>query len=264
MSGKNRDLIENQYKNSSNLNMRIQLHEKFSTNKQDWHLWLFEQYRIPTHSRILELGCGNGVFWVKNSHRIPNDWDITLSDFSIGMLEDAQKNIGKNSSIHYKVVDIQDIPFEDQSFDVVIANHMLYHVPNRNKAFQEVQRILKPDGVFYASTIGKRHMAELKILISSFDPQLQINAFAGADRFGLENGKEQLSEWFSNVNLKKFDDALVITEAQPLIQYVLSTSLAEVLVGEKLDEFVEFIENKLKTEGFIYITKDSGLFEAFY
>ena len=54
-------LLAQQYNTSSNLNARIQLHERFSTNPLDWHRWVFEQFQIPENSRVLELGSGTGL-----------------------------------------------------------------------------------------------------------------------------------------------------------------------------------------------------------
>ncbi|WP_416144337.1 hypothetical protein [Planococcus koreensis] len=84
------ELIE-QYHNASNLEARIKLHELYSLNKKDWFTWLFEQYQIDSGSKLLELGCGDGTFWAKNEQFIPNDWNVVLSDFSPGMLADAQR-----------------------------------------------------------------------------------------------------------------------------------------------------------------------------
>jgi ubiquinone/menaquinone biosynthesis C-methylase UbiE len=259
------ELLKNQYKDSSNLDSRIRIHDMFSTNKKDWHLWLFEQYSIPENSSILELGCGNGVFWAKNKHRIPSDWNIILSDFSSGMLQDAQNNLRGFPNIQYKQIDAQDIPFEDNHFDVVIANHMLYHVPDRNKAFKEVRRILKSEGVFYAASNGKKHMEETVELLKEFDPELMYSHSKLSENFGLENGKEQISKCFSRVSLREFEGGLEVTEVQPLVQYLLSynSSIKETLTGEKLAEFTKFLKNKMQENGgVIKITKSTGLFEA--
>ncbi len=57
--------------------------------------------------------------------------------------------------VQFKEIDAQSIPFEDETFDAVIANHMLYHVPDRPKAIAEIKRVLKPGGRLIATTIGK-------------------------------------------------------------------------------------------------------------
>lgn len=256
-------LMTQQYQNASNLSARQQLHDRFSTNKYGWHLWVFDQFNLSPESRILELGCGTGALWSQNAHRIPDDWSITLSDLSLGMLQDAQRNLHTSQRrFRFAAVDAQSIPFEDKSFDAVIANHMLYHVPDINKALSEIQRILKPNGRFYAATNGRDHMRELGELVRRFDPSIGFKAF---DRpFSLESGFVQLSRWFSKVNLKRYEDSLAVTEVEPLVAYVLSSmsKAKSVLVGDKLAEFINFMEQELTLHGAINITKDVGIFEA--
>ena len=70
------------------------------------------------------------------------------------MLHNAKETLQGQTGIEYRVIDIQDIPFADHEFDAVIANMMLYHVPDLQKGLREVKRVLKPDGTFYCATYG--------------------------------------------------------------------------------------------------------------
>ena len=110
--------------------------------------------------------------WKENANRIPPKWDITLSDLSSGMLDSAWRNLvvtGRN--FKFKEIDAQKIPFEDETFDAVIANHMLYHVPDRPKAIAEIKRVLKPNGRLFATTIGKNHHREMANWILQVNPR---------------------------------------------------------------------------------------------
>ncbi|WP_100489148.1 class I SAM-dependent methyltransferase [Sporolactobacillus pectinivorans] len=258
--------VKKQYQDASNLNIRIRMHQQYSTNKRDWHEWLFEQYQIEMGSRILELGCGDGTFWKKNRDCVPDSWMITLSDFSSGMLADTQQTMGEAPNISYRKIDIQNIPYEDNQFDVVIVNHMLYHVPDRQRAIQEVRRVLKPQGVFYASTIGEKHMMELNILLKGFDPALgDVLTNVQAAAFGLENGAEQLAPYFRYVQLKAFPGGLRIDDMHAIADYILSsgTEIKKIMTGAKLEDFIQYLEEeKEKQGGWIHITKATGLFEA--
>lgn len=142
-------LLDEQYRDASNLNSRITLHERFSTNPYGIFRWIFDHFDLPAGAHILELGCGSGQLWLKNLDRIPSGWSITLSDFSPGMLEEARGNLSQSGHpFAFQVIDAQSIPIEDESFDAVIANHMLYHVPDRAVALAEVRRVLRPGGAY--------------------------------------------------------------------------------------------------------------------
>ncbi len=260
------NLLEDQYKNSSKLNTRINIHEKYSENKNDWHLWLFDQLNISPNCRILEIGCGDGTFWLKNSERIVSSWNIILSDYSEGMVETVQKNLEGIPNIQYSQLNIEDIPYEDNSFDIIIANHMLYHVPNRKKALKEVRRVLKQEGAFYCSTIGVDHMKEFGELLKRFDPNLDYpSARENALKFGIENGSDQLRVYFNEIVYKGFPGGLKITDEKAIVDYLLSsnTDLNKILVNEKLSEFIYFLASEKKSNnGVINITKLTGLFES--
>jgi ubiquinone/menaquinone biosynthesis C-methylase UbiE len=257
-------LQTDQYKDSSNLDARIQLHRRFSTNKYGWARWVFDQFNLSSECDVLDVGCGPGYQWRENIDRVPKGGDIVLADLSIGMLRKARQHLGENQHLfRFRVVDAQAIPFADESFDVVVANHMLYHVPDVSKALAEIRRVLKPGGRFYASTVGKAHLQENYELVRRFAPEAALGDARPTLAFLLENGSDQISQWFSDVTLRRYEDALVVTEPELLIAYILSTAIAkDVLVGGKREAFARFVEQELASRGSIYITKDSGMFEA--
>jgi ubiquinone/menaquinone biosynthesis C-methylase UbiE len=234
-----RRLLADQYKEASNLKARVQLHDRFSTNKYGWHPWVFDQIRCPPQSRILEIGCGNGMLWSKNSARIPASWEIILSDYSPGMLKEAQNNLDHIKQIKdYRVIDAQKIDCADASFDVVIANHVLYHVPNRNKALAEIRRVLKNGGMFYTATNGAVNGPDIRDWVKKVRPELNTVA---KDWFSLETGATEVSAHFPRFTVKYYKDALKITETSPLTAYVQST-ISMRLGAKALAEFVKIVE----------------------
>jgi SAM-dependent methyltransferase len=257
-----RQYVSRQYRNAENLNARIALHLRFSTNPYGWLHWVFDQFHLPPRCRILELGCGPGDLWGENLGRIPAGWEITLSDSSTGMVDQARKNLADRSRVfQFDVIDAQSIPLPEASFDAVIADHMLYHVPDRPRAFSEIRRVLKAGGRLFASTIGQNHLRELAELISRFDPDLSSWGWHPPDTFLLETGAAQLSQYFSRVTLKRYEDSLMVTECAPLVDYLLSGRIETAV--ENRAAFARFVERELESRGgTIPVTKDSGLFSA--
>lgn len=255
-----------QYKNASNLRARIRIHELYSTNKEGWMQWYFKQLKLKDNSRILELGCGDASLWAKNINSIPEGWDITLTDFSQGMLKDAKKMLGNNAErFKFKIVDAESIPFENENFDVVIANHMLYHVPDIDRAFSEIYRVLKYGGYFYASTVGKNHMAQMREIAEKFGSgDITVKSWDYTEKFQLENGEKQLSRWFGCIELKRYEDNLIVTDPEPLIDYIFSMpgNERESFDRTELNELIESLKYEITKSGGIYITKDTGFFRA--
>ena len=254
--------LKKQYQDSANLDARIRLHQRFSVNKYGWQRWVFDQLQLPERSRILELGCGPGNLWLDNLDRLPAGWEIFLSDFSSGMLEQTRLNLKDRPGFQFECFNAQSIPFEDAHFDAVIANHMLYHVADKAAAFSEIRRVLKPGGVFYASTAGEQNLGEIRDLLCKFEAALAPWG-RGFDSFTLENGTAQLAEWFSEVKLYRFAQALEVTEAAPLVDYVLS-GWARQNLEKRLDPFRQFVRRELESHGgVLHITVDPCLFVSF-
>jgi SAM-dependent methyltransferase len=263
-------LLGSQYRDASNLNARIRLHELYSVRPRSLHGWIFDRIREREGEgtrRMLEIGCGPGTLWAANIERVPEAWDVTLSDFSPGMVEEA----GRNLALHrgrftFMQSDAQGIPFPDGTFDVVIANYMLYHVPDRAQAIGEMARVLRPGGKLYTATPGLGHMRELNEILHRIDPDAEPVGGPLISSFALENGREQFEPYFSRVELLNFEDGLedglVVTEAGPLADYILSTSYGERAGAWDRDEIVAYLENLMGKEGEIRISKVSGMFVA--
>jgi ubiquinone/menaquinone biosynthesis C-methylase UbiE len=263
-------LIAEQYKNANNLEARIALHAKFSTSKHDYHQWLFDYIKTRPFARVLELGSGSAKLWQVNGEHIPLDWTITLSDFSEEILEDTRKNvIAVSRKFTFKVMDAQNILFDDKIFDIVIANHMLYHVPDIDKAISEIRRVLKPDGRFYAGTGGLGHMKEMDDFIEEHMASRLHKGFErmGMGRFALENGAQYISKHFENVNVHKVPEShLHVTEVEPFMAYILSmarwSALTKDIAKGTVDEVVSNARTIAEEKLPIHITTSSGLFEA--
>lgn len=246
-------IVKEQYKNSNNLSARQNLHS-FNTNKRDWHKWFFEKMDIPKNSKILELGCGNGVLWQKNIQAVQENWQIVLSDFSEGMVKSAKENIS-NEKIKYEVIDIEDIPYADESFDVIVARHMLYLIPDIDKALSEVKRVLKPNGKFYVSTTGMSNFQELMKLVKDYDKNIDFDPRKYADKFGVENGSAILKKYFINVTLEPFDGQIMVHEAEPVVSYVTSISSVQ-----GVEDFYKHVEKEIDKKGVFCITTKAGMF----
>ncbi|MEO7002724.1 MAG: methyltransferase domain-containing protein [Ktedonobacterales bacterium] len=259
-------LRNEQYRDASNLNARIALHANYSVNPANWQRWVFDHLLAAlgtTEPRaVLEIGCGPAQLWVENTDRIPSVWDVTLADFSDGMIAAARDHLAAaDHAFTYQVADVQELPFADASFDAVIANHMLYHVPDRPRALAQIRRVLRPGGALFAATNGVDHLKELDALFTQFVPQVG-GRVRFSEAFTLENGEAQLRQVFPAVTLDTYEDGLVVTDVEPLMAYIRSMGDVRLLTDDLQRELKGYLTQQIASHGAFRITKSTGLFVA--
>jgi len=103
--------------------------------------------KLPHFSRSLEIGAGTGYFSLHMLMAGVID-EATCTDISPGMIEALRGNADQlGLDVTTEVCDAEALPFEDESFDLVLGHAVLHHIPDLNQAFAEFFRVLKPGGV---------------------------------------------------------------------------------------------------------------------
>ena len=260
--------IQEQYKNSSNLEKRIRIHD-YSTSGQDWMDWVYDKMEFNEGATVLEIGCGTGLLWLKNVHRLPQGLHLILTDRSEGMLEETRNNLApyseslkeRNITIEYRIMDANELSLEENGYDYIIANHMLYHVKNREACLQTIAKALKPKGTFFCSTVGNTHMRELHELVAAFDTRIEMPSINFTVGFQLENAKPQLHKFFSKIERLDHENDLIVDDADIIHDYVYSyPGNAPFILSQRGEEFRKMIQDKLEKEGAIFIHKSTGMF----
>lgn len=253
-----------QYIDSSNLNANIILQEKFSSNKDGWYNWVFRNMDLNKKCRVLEIGCGNGALWLKNLNNIDIDIDITLTDICQDMIDEAKGNLEKyNKNLSFKRINPNDIPFEDESFDIVIANHILFYMNDLDKVLSEIHRVLKKKGQFYCSTIGNDHMRELEQLLLGFNEKMKISEERLSAKFGIDNAELILNKYFENIDKYLYKDNLIVNDTKAILEYIYTIpgNILEIVDNKKKD-FEFYIDKNIKKSNAINITNSHILFKS--
>ena len=254
-SSNNTEAVKEQYKTSNGLDTRISFHDKYSTNKLGYGNWIVSNYQISAGMKVLELGCGTGSLWIGRDELISQFGKLVLTDFSEGMLETARKNLGEKDQIEYRVADIQDLPFEDNTFDMVIANSMLYHVPDIGKGLREVRRVLKAGGIFYCATFGENNFTDR--LAEWF--KLSGEDFKPNHSFTMQNGKGILSRFFDDITPLFYEDSFHITETEDLVEYLRSLASFKTVTDLPLQKIRDVLKEHAD-DGSIDLHKEYGMF----
>ena len=227
----------------------------YSTNKYGYGNWILSNYEIPEGAKALEVGCGTASMWVGHDDLIARCGILMLTDMSEGMLSTARENIGERKNVAYTLADIQDIPFEDDSFDVVIANSILYHVPKIECGIREVRRVLKNDGIFYCATYGEHNFTD--VLADWF--KLDGESFRPNHHFTMQNGEQILKAAFKYIEAKFYEDSLHITNIDDLVDYLRSLLSLKAINDLPFGRIHEILTQH-SCNGVIELPKEYGIF----
>ena len=230
--------------------------------------WMLEKLHLESGMRILEIGCGNAVFWKTVAPCLPENLEIHLTDYSEGMLESAEKIVTgiqkafpeKQLKFVFAKKDAENFTYSVTGFDRIMANHMLYHMKKEKRPglYQIIRELLKKDGIFSCSLIGKEHNRELHEILRKFYPGIRISS--ESFDISLETAEEELQQFFSKVEWWQQDNDLLVPDAGLVYNYVASYSkeAAEILKKDK-ENFLNRVEQKKNAEGLIYIHKATGV-----
>ncbi len=251
-----------QYQDAANLEARIAIHKRFSTGKSEWNDFVFDLLELREGMRVLELGSGSGALWRVILGRLPDELTIFLSDFSLGMATQAVAGLTPDPRFHVLCQDAMALAFPPRSVDLVIANHMLYHVASRGLAIANISRVLCSGGRLVCATNGPGHMRDLDELLAEFEPAYR-GMHAMSSSFNLENGEEQLRPHFALVELVMYPSDLWVTDAAQLAAYAYSTPLVKATISRaRQQDMMDFFQQRIAQDGGIAIRKQTGLFLA--
>ena len=239
-------VLRQKFIDSSSLSAEIKLIDQLDSDK-NWYEWVFERLDLRDKECILELGCGEGALWYKNESRSPQSLNVTLTEVTDDLLRCASQNLlGKFPHFKYEVIQLEKLAFSDESFDVVIANHVLFFSKNVNVILAEINRILKKGGRFYCSTIAKEHMKEIEALIKNYNKSITLGRSEKLKNFGYEKAKSLLEAQFMQVKSDHYDDELVIHCADELLNYIYSIpGQMLTIASSKKKEFETYIRKQL-------------------
>lgn len=265
-------LSEHAYASDEKLSVRQRIHKQYTTPMIDFPNWVLDRIDWRGDERVLDLGAGPGTYFGPVKARIPNGQHVG-GDLSFGMIRSQRENPAFSGSALTNL-DAQGLPFAENSFDVVLANHMIYHIPDIEQALVEIRRVLCPEGVLLAATNSAKNMPELRtlhrravLLLTDFKAKdTAINTSYTADRFSLENAPVLLARHFFAVSRHDLPSALVFSDVAPVLEYIESTrdlregQLPDGVTWEQFTEIIHQQVSKLINHaGRLVINKLTGM-----
>ena len=265
-------LSSQMYATEEPLAVRIRTHALYTQPKVDFQAWVLDHVIWQGDERVLDIGCGSGAYIGPVCRRLSRGGRLWAGDLSLGILRDvASKPLPVCAALLNS--DAMHLPLPDGCCDVVLANHMLYHVPRIEETVAEIRRVLRPGGHFVAATNTRDAMQEF--ITEAADAcralgyPIEMPPAPARLRFTLENGWAFLKPFFPNVEQDILENALVFSEATPPVAYINSLrhtygpQLPDGLAWETLIAQVERqIQSRIAVRGEYRVAKTTGVFVA--
>jgi SAM-dependent methyltransferase len=213
--------LTEQYRSDENLRIRIETHRLYTVGAA-LEPAIDAALALNGTESLLDIGTGPGDFPIR-LRSAGHGGKIIGVDSSPGMIAKAAS---ANVNINFLQADAQSLPFAKESFDIVTARHMLYHVPDIPRALAEARRVLNPRGKFFAVTNTHDNFAEYRAALGEAADELK-GRIADTLRFLIPvsqafseiNGPPIIQQIFGNVTTTLVRSALRFESSDPPLRY---------------------------------------------
>lgn len=147
---------------------------------------------------VLECACGTGAISRYIADRCKH---LTATDYSEGMLKQAKKHLVSKENVTFAQVDIMHLPYEDQSFDAVVAGNVIHLLPEPQKAMEELLRVCKESGKVILPTYINKSEKSSRAAVKFLEK-------LGAD-FKQQFDADSYRRFFSDMHLTKVEFTIV-------------------------------------------------------
>jgi ubiquinone/menaquinone biosynthesis C-methylase UbiE len=210
-----------QYGTTDRLRARLDAHQRFSEHEEDFFDWVLDRLNPRPGDLVLDVACGPGVYHPRLCGRGVRA--VLGVDASPGMVETCQRQ-ANDRGLPVLVIcgDAQALPVPHAAYDCVMANHMLFHVPDQRAALGELRRALKPGGRVVMTTTDRRDTSRLMSLHRQAAKQLGwVAAAAVVDRFNLDH-IDFVREIFPDAERFVREDAFRFPSTDAVLRYYAS------------------------------------------
>jgi ubiquinone/menaquinone biosynthesis C-methylase UbiE len=261
------EYLRDQYGTTEKLDIRIEAHQRYSEQRDDFLDWILDRLDPHPGDSLIDVGCGRGSY---HHYLVARGVRLILAvDASPRMIDVAQQQANQSK---YPVVAIEAsaerLPVPEDSYNLGMANHVLFHVANIPAALRELRRVLKPGGRAILSTAAADSSARLEAIHRAAAERLGYQpASRVIDRFNLDH-IDMVRGVFPRVERFIREDAFVFPSTEATARYYASGMIEAIANppadgshrAQLLPRVTESVEAVIAREGIFRDPKSAGCF----
>ena len=262
------DALLDQYGTAAKLKVRQESHRLYCERTTDFVGWVLAHLAVRPGLRLVDVGCGPGMY---HPPLAAAGVAVVALDPSLGMARDARRQaFALGLPVRVARAAAEALPLPDGSVDRAMANHVLYHVPDRLRALRELRRVLQPGGRVALATNAADSLGRLRDLHAAAARELGLSPTRPVDlRFSLDD-LPLVREVFPTARRHLLPNAFLFPTTEAALRYYASGFVDDIeqpaadgshregllrAVGDRIEEIV-------RCEGSFRVEKTAGCFVA--
>lgn len=207
---------------------RFHLYESYSENQKEWHPWVFEQMELFPGARVLDMGSGHGMVWLRNWIMIPENTTITVVDklssgvdFLERFYQGNKRFLQKNVRFVFLRQDLEKDFLFCEKYDRIVANHLWKFITNVDSLMEKAKNVLCKDGILISTLSSFGIMERMNGLFQKLALPMDFSDVIRQETDERNQIVKRLAVFFPIIEEETFESKLVgIDDAKILIQYV--------------------------------------------
>jgi len=257
--------LHEQYSDTSRLNARIEAHQRFSERSDSYVAWVVDGLALRPGDLVIDAGCGYGAYFEELRRRGAR---IVGIDRSVAMVRKAPAPQRDESPSGLGVGDLQALPIADRSADRVLANHVLFHVPDVALALREIRRVLRSGG---RAVLTANAWDSQATLVELHRRAAQAAGYSLRPRRALrftERDQPLVSSVFPDLRLDSWDDAFRFPTVEDALRYY-ATGPIDWIADRPADNrhrpaitthMTDLVEQEIECQGVVLVPKSAMRF----
>lgn len=207
---------------------RFHLYEAYSENQKEWHPWVFEQMELFPGARVLDMGSGHGMVWLRNWTMIPENTTITVVDklssgvnFLERFYQENKRFLQKNVRFVFLRQDLEKDFIFYEKYDRIVANHLWKFITDVELLMEKAKNALCKDGILISTLSSFGVMERMNVLFQKLALPMDFSDVIRQETDERNQIEKRLAVFFPIIEEETFESKLVgIDDAKILIQYV--------------------------------------------